>query len=134
MILDGYAADAGGLPPPAKDESQCYGISGDYWVMSRDAIIPNIKEFCGQADKKKTFNAGTVNELELSINKLGDDAKGARDAPDCEGRFTRAVVDGCDGLNPKNPDNWKVWTMSLSQPDPHSTYPPVGYCLAHGLS
>ncbi|OIW26935.1 SGNH hydrolase [Coniochaeta ligniaria NRRL 30616] len=109
MILDDYAAGGGGggPAPPAKDENKCHGVSGDYWIMSRDAIVPNIKEFCGQADKKKIFNVGSVNELELSVNKLGDDAKGPRDAPDCEGRFTRAVVDGCDGLDPKNPDNWK---------------------------
>ncbi|KAK7926918.1 hypothetical protein PG985_003916 [Apiospora marii] len=94
--------------PPAQDENTCHGISGDTWVMSRDVAVDNAKAFCGQREKKKRYNEGTVNELELSVWKQGDDAKGPTNAPDCEGRFRNAVIDGCDGSDRvNNPHNYK---------------------------
>ncbi|KAK6859188.1 hypothetical protein PG995_005041 [Apiospora arundinis] len=94
--------------PPVKDENKCHGIGGDTWVMSRDFAVENVKAFCGQREKKVRYNTGSVNELELSVWKKGDDSKGPADAPDCQGRFQRAVIDGCDGGDPvNNPHNYK---------------------------
>lgn len=95
-------------PPPHPDQNACHGISGDYWVMSRDLAIENVKDFCGQNDKTKEYNGDTVNHLRLTVNKVDDDSKSPKDAPDCFGRFQRSVIDGCDGgdyLN--NPFNYK---------------------------
>lgn len=92
-------------PPNSND---CHGISGDFWVMSRDIAVDNAKDFCNQGDKTKKFNVGSVNELELSVRKLDDDSKGPQDAPDCLGQFQNAAIDGCDGGDPiNNPHNYK---------------------------
>lgn len=91
-----------------KDNNACHGISGDYWVMSRDVAVSNVQDFCSQTEHKKTYNPGSVNELELSVTKNGDDSLGPKDAPDCVNRFQNAVIDGCDGTDPvNNPHNYK---------------------------
>jgi hypothetical protein len=82
---------------PHGDVNACHGISGNHWVASRDVALDNVKDFCRQTQKTATYNQGTVNELSLSVSKLGDDTKTPLDAPDCVGRFQRAVLDGCDG-------------------------------------
>ncbi|KAK8098814.1 uncharacterized protein PG998_012055 [Apiospora kogelbergensis] len=93
---------------PTKDENKCHGVSGDTWVMSRDVAVDNAKAFCAQREKKVRYNKGSVNELELSVWKSGDDAKGPGDAPDCQGRFQHVVIDGCDGNDAvNNPHNYK---------------------------
>ncbi|KAI1775061.1 hypothetical protein F4818DRAFT_441885 [Hypoxylon cercidicola] len=84
-------------PAPAKDRNACHGVSGYYWVMSRDTAVDNAKAFCQQTDKKVTYNSGSVSELGLSARKLDDDSKGPADAPGCLGRFQHAVIDGCGG-------------------------------------
>jgi hypothetical protein len=94
--------------PPAEDKNVCHGVEGDYWVMSRDTAVENVGDFCGQTDQKKTYNTGSVNELELSVKNLNDDTKGPEDAPDCAARFTNVVIDACDGNDPvNNPHNYK---------------------------
>lgn len=40
--------------PPAgerKDESNCHGVSGDFWVMHRDTAVKNAEDFCKQSSK-----------------------------------------------------------------------------------
>lgn len=97
------------------DTNACHGISGDYWVMSRDTAVENAKDFCDQTDKTKTYNAGSVNELELSVQKLDDASKGPKDAPDCLGQFQNAVIDGCDGADPvNNPHNYKFGSTATA--------------------
>ena len=94
--------------PLAADVNLCHGVSGDYWVMSRDVAVGNVEEFCSQSEHTKRYNEGSVNELELSVKKLDDDEKGPQDSPDCVGRFTRAVIDGCDSDDKiSNPHNYK---------------------------
>lgn len=93
-----------------QDENICHGISGDYWVKSRDTIIENVRLFCGQDAPMMRYNGDTVNELELEVKNwnAGTDKQSPKDAPDCIDRFQNAVVDGCDGndmLN--NPYNYK---------------------------
>lgn len=93
-----------------QDETSCHGISGDYWVMSRDLIVENVRLFCGQDVPIMKYNEDTVNELQLNVRKLNDHTSTQRpkDAPDCTARFQNAVIDGCDGndmLN--NPHNYK---------------------------
>jgi hypothetical protein len=95
-------------PAPQPNKNACHGIGGDYWVMSRDVAVGNVKDFCGQTDQTKKYNTGSVNELELSVKKPGDDKKGPKDSPDCAARFQNAVIDGCDGGDPlNNPHNYK---------------------------
>lgn len=95
-------------PSPAKDKNACHGISGDYWVMSRDVALDNVEDFCSQSDKAKTYNTDSVNELELSVRNLNDNSKNPKDSPDCVGRFRGAVLDGCDGADYlNNPHNYK---------------------------
>ncbi|PPJ50821.1 hypothetical protein CBER1_06501 [Cercospora berteroae] len=104
-LRDPAAQTSTDAPP---NTNACHGISGDYWVMSRDTAVDNAKDFCAQTDKTKKYNAGSVNELELSVRKLDDDSKGPKDAPDCLGQFQNAVIDGCDGADPvNNPHNYK---------------------------
>jgi hypothetical protein len=44
----------------------------------------------------------------LSIDYSSDETKGPTAAPDYVGRFTRAVIDGCDGADPdNNPHDYK---------------------------
>jgi hypothetical protein len=94
--------------PPVADKNACHGISGDYWVMSRDAAVAAVKTFCGQAEHTKKYNEGSVNELELSVRKVNDDSKAPTDAPDCVARFQNAVIDGCDGNDAvNNPHGYK---------------------------
>jgi hypothetical protein len=93
---------------PTQDQNACHGIGGDYWVRSRDVAAQNVVDFCGQTELEKTYNAGSVNELKLSVRKLHGDSQTPRDAPDCVGRFTNAVIDGCDGADSlNNPHNYK---------------------------
>jgi hypothetical protein len=95
-------------PAPQPDKNACHGINDDYWVMSRDVVVGNVKDFCGQTDQTKKYNTGSVNELELSVKKLNDDKKGPKDSPDCVARFQNAVIDGCDGGDSvNNPHNYK---------------------------
>lgn len=114
LVLHVYASDLedGNTeqpPAPTKpDENKCHGISGDYWVMSRDTAVENVKAFCGQSEKTVKYNEGSVNELELSLRDLDDDTKGPSDSPDCIGRFQGSVIDGCDGDDStNNPHNYK---------------------------
>jgi hypothetical protein len=94
--------------PPATDKNSCHGIGGDYWVMSRDVAVDNINDFCGQTEQTKIYNVDSVNELELSVKKLTDSSGSPKDSPDCVGRFTRAVIDGCDATDTiNNPHNYK---------------------------
>lgn len=96
------------IESPSTDENVCHGISGDYWVMSRDVAVGNVKLFCAQSERTMKYNLGSVNELELSVRKLGDDQKGPQDAPDCSNLFQNAVIDGCDGADAvNNPHNYK---------------------------
>lgn len=83
--------------PLAADLNLCHGVSGDYWVMSRDIAVADAEDFCSQLEHTKRYNEGSVNELELSVRKLDDDGKSPKDSPDCVGRFKGAVIDGCDG-------------------------------------
>ena len=101
--------------PPAEDQNACHGISGDYWVMSRDTAVQNAEDFCGQTDQTKTYNTDSVNELELSVKNLNDATKSPQDAPDCAARFRDAVIDGCDGGDPvNNPHNYKFGSTFTS--------------------
>lgn len=94
--------------PKPEEKDECHGISGDYWVMSRDVAIDNIRDFCSQGHKIKEYNADSVNNLQLSVRSLLDDSKGASDAPDCASRFQSKVIDDCDGNDPvNNPHNYK---------------------------
>ncbi|KAF1817834.1 uncharacterized protein K489DRAFT_414269 [Dissoconium aciculare CBS 342.82] len=93
---------------PTQDQNACHGIGGDYWVRSRDVAAQNVVDFCGQTELEKIYNANSVNELKLSVRKLHGDSQTPRDAPDCVGRFTNAVIDGCDGADSlNNPHNYK---------------------------
>lgn len=95
-------------PPAVGDKNACHGISGDYWVMSRDVAVENVQDFCGQTERTKTYNVGSVNELELSVKKLNDDTQGPNNSADCIDRFQNVVIDGCDGDDPiNNPHNYK---------------------------
>ncbi|OIW28741.1 hypothetical protein CONLIGDRAFT_617692 [Coniochaeta ligniaria NRRL 30616] len=121
LILENYISDLGGSkttdppPPPPQDTNKCHGVGGDYWVMSRDVAADNVKAFCQQTVKKVTYNQGSVNELELSVRKLDDDSKSPAAAPDCVGRYQRAVLDGCDGNDPiNNPHNYKFGSVFTS--------------------
>ena len=106
-IADPNKADPSAAPDMG-DMNSCHGISGDYWVMSRDTAIEDVADFCGQADQTKTYNEGSVNELELSVKRFHDESKGPMDAPDCVARFSNAVIDGCDGNDAtNNPHNYK---------------------------
>lgn len=94
-------------PPGSTDNNVCHGISGDYWVISRDVAMQNVEDFCKQSRVTVQYNQGTVNHLSLNAVKLLTN-KGPDQAPDCVGRFQRAVIDGCDGSDPlNNPFNYK---------------------------
>lgn len=120
LVLDRYVEDIGGdqappPPPPVEEKNACHGVSGDYWVMSRDTAVANAEDFCKQASKEVTYNGGSVNELSLSVRSLSDDSKGPRDAPDCAARFRDAVIDGCDGNDAvNNPHNYKFGSTYTS--------------------
>lgn len=54
------------------------------------------------------YNQDSVDHLRLSVENPTDKSKGPGSAPDCEGNFIRAVIDGCDGNDPvNNPHNYK---------------------------
>lgn len=94
----------------AQDENICHGVSGDFWVISRDVAVENAVHFCGQDIPIMRYNDDTVNELELEVKNwnTGAGVDSPRDAPDCVDRFTNAVLDGCDGNDMvNNPYNYK---------------------------
>ncbi|PQE16441.1 esterase family protein [Rutstroemia sp. NJR-2017a BVV2] len=83
--------------------------------MSRDQAVTNAQDFCKQNDKEVTYNQGSVNELKMSIRMLQDDKKGSTNAPECVGRFTNIVIDGCDGNDSiNNPHNYKFGSTYTS--------------------
>ncbi|KAK2603442.1 hypothetical protein QQS21_004393 [Conoideocrella luteorostrata] len=101
--------------PSVKDKNECHGVGGDYWVMSRDVVIDNAKAFCGQGEKVVKYNKDSVNELELSVSKTGDNSKGPKDDLHCLDRLQNAVIDGCDGADHKNnPHNYKFGSKFTS--------------------
>ncbi|KAK4983211.1 hypothetical protein LTR50_007357 [Elasticomyces elasticus] len=107
-IFDAYLVSDDADDAPAQDQIVCHGISGDYWVMSRNVAVQNVIDFCGQTEPIKDYNVGSVNALELSVRKLKGDGQTPQDAPSCVGRFQNAVIDGCDGADPiNNPHNYK---------------------------
>ncbi|KAF2808927.1 uncharacterized protein BDZ99DRAFT_444813 [Mytilinidion resinicola] len=113
LILAEWKADrdvdsAPPTPPAGQDKVQCHGINGDVWIMHRDTAAQNIKDFCAQASKSVEYNDGTVDQLRLSVDFPSDESQGTDKAPDCAGRITRAILDGCDGNDPiNNPHNYK---------------------------
>ncbi|KAM0715712.1 hypothetical protein Q7P37_009212 [Cladosporium fusiforme] len=106
---DAEDEDGEGPAPPEEDINACHGVHGDYWVMSRDLAVENVEDFCSQGEQTKRYNEGSVDELELSVKNLdGSEGGSPEDAPDCVGRFTNAVIDGCDsGDSVNNPHNYK---------------------------
>ena len=93
-----------------QDENICHGVSGDFWVMSRDVAVENAVHFCGQNIPIMRYNDDTVNELELEVKNWNNVAglDSPREAPDCVERFKNAVFDGCDGNDMvNNPYNYK---------------------------
>lgn len=103
-----------------QDETICHGITADYWVMSRDTIIGNVRLFCGQDAPVMRYNEDTVNELVLEVKKrnAGIDMQSLKDALDCIDRFQDAVIDGCDGNNMfNNSYNYKFETCTLKGPN-----------------
>ena len=103
--------------PLTHDETTCNGVGGVRWVMSRDIAAENAQEFCKQEKQMMTYNIGTVDELELYVENMNTerDERSPKDAPDCLGRFQRAVIDGCDGNDPlNNPHNYKFGSTLLT--------------------
>ncbi|KAM3549525.1 hypothetical protein ARSEF4850_008805 [Beauveria asiatica] len=83
--------------------------------MSRDVAVGNAEAFCKQERKVVKYNIGSVNELELSVSKTDDNARGPLDDPRCLGRLRDSVIDGCDGNDPKqNPHNYKFGSKLTS--------------------
>lgn len=87
---------------PDPDVNKCHGPRDSFWITSRDLAAENVRDFCNQQEKSATYNIGTANELQLHAGRPDDQEKGPQDSPDCVGRFTRAVIDGCDGSDPVN--------------------------------
>ena len=113
-------------PKLKADKNACHGISGDYWVMSRDVAVSNVKEFCAQTMSTQTFNSGTDNELELSVKAPGGIDKAPKDAPSCVARFQNAVIDGCDGGDAKkNPHNYKFGSTLTTMDEWQYTMKPL---------
>ncbi|KAI1128653.1 hypothetical protein F5Y10DRAFT_291932 [Nemania abortiva] len=116
LVLDRYVSDLVTLNPSFEEKNVCHGVSGDYWVMSRDIAVENAELFCNQSSKDVQYNADSVNELELSVKSLVDDSKGPLDVPDCLNRFRGVVIDGCDGGDPiNNPHNYKFGSTFTSK-------------------
>lgn len=102
--------DEDARPPalPELDNNNCHGVSGDYWVRSRDTAVDNANDFCHQDDRSKRYNIGSANELEFSATNLVDESKRPKDDPDCLARLRDGVIDGCDNDDRiNNPHNYK---------------------------
>lgn len=108
-VLEAYISDLDAASTPyGLVQNNCHGVSGNYWIASRDIAVENVKDFCGQGEKTVIYNKGSANELSLTVRNLQDDSKGPNDSPDCVQRFQGAVIDGCDGNDPvNNPHNYK---------------------------
>ncbi|KAM3519473.1 hypothetical protein MY4038_009779 [Beauveria bassiana] len=99
----------------AEGINDCHGVRGDYWIMSRDVAVGNAEAFCKQERKVVKYNIGSVNELELSVFKTNDNARGPLDDPRCLGCLRDSVIDGCDGNGPKqNPHDYKFGSKLTS--------------------
>ncbi|KAB5586287.1 SGNH hydrolase-type esterase domain-containing protein [Coniochaeta sp. 2T2.1] len=103
--------------PPAHEHNACRGVSGEYFVPSRDLAVENAKAFCAQALNKVIYNPGTANELELSARKVDDPSKTTLDAPFCEGGLIGNAIDGCDGGDPVNNPRNKKYGSTFTTPD-----------------
>ncbi|TGJ88663.1 hypothetical protein E0Z10_g8 [Xylaria hypoxylon] len=108
LVLDKYVADLNVPAPSFEEKNECHGVSGDYWVISRDIAVSNAEAFCSQKDKTVKYNINSVNELELSAKNLSDDSKGPLDDPNCLDRIRGNTIDGCDGNDSiNNPHDYK---------------------------
>lgn len=86
--------------PAAHNTNACHGVNGDYWIVSRDQTSPEA-----------TYNRGSVNALVLNVSNAHGPTSPSS-APDCLGRFTGAVIDGCDGSDHVNdPHNYKFGSV-----------------------
>ncbi|KAI1201549.1 hypothetical protein F5X97DRAFT_338488 [Nemania serpens] len=116
LVLDRYVRDIAPPAPSFEEKNACHGISGDYWVMSRDVAVANAKAFCNQSNNDMEYNMDSVNELELSVRNLVDDSKSPLDTPECLHHFRDDVIDGCDGNNQLlNPHNFKFGSIFTSK-------------------
>lgn len=50
LVLAQYKKDTPNVAPK-KDQNDCHGVSGNYWVMHRDTAINNVNDFCAQGSK-----------------------------------------------------------------------------------
>lgn len=100
---------------PVLYKNECHGVIGPYWVISRNVAVDNAKTFCKQEEKVVTYNIDSVNQLELSVSKTGDETKSPRDDPSCLNRIRDYIIDGCDGNDSKqNPLNYKFGSKLTS--------------------
>ncbi|PGH08453.1 hypothetical protein AJ80_07852 [Polytolypa hystricis UAMH7299] len=102
---------------PPKLKQTCYGLGSGKWVSQRKAKEAIEKEFCplavsqGKLDPNagsvsRKYYKGTPDEIEIAI----DWAPGLNFKPnsdDCIRFLRKMALDGCDGGDSKNPNNWK---------------------------
>ena len=118
---DPKPADGGGHTPIAGSISQdgdvkCNGLESLKYISTQD-LDQNIDDFCTQADKQGTqdagsgsiqrsFNVKTPEEISISVDWPPGlaDFKPTKDA--CKTHMS-AISKNCDGNNPANPMNWK---------------------------
>ncbi|KAH6672277.1 hypothetical protein B0J14DRAFT_668448 [Halenospora varia] len=113
LLLSGaLTATAVVLP---RDAPKCNGINNIHWVPH--AVAANaITKFCAEAEKQGVQDPGSGSLVRNYKSTFGTEMSIAIDWPsgnpfkptmaECTKQMT-AILDGCDGNNPKNPKNWK---------------------------
>ena len=71
LVLAQYLADKpdGSQAPttPQPDQNKCHGVNGDHWVIHRDTVASNVKDFCNQDSKSQEYVCIRGPELAIII-------------------------------------------------------------------
>ena len=103
------------LKPPSckvQDKFTCWQKEGSKKYASAARLNEDYKDFCDRVEPKDTkgwsykhtYHKGTPDETEFSIALSGTST--SFDKADCKKKMW-AVINNCDGNDPKNPMNWK---------------------------
>lgn len=96
------------LTPASQAKKECNGLGNNKYV-SHDIVKDSIENhFCPDAVKKgpnqQKYDEGTPEEVIITLTGPGG-FKPSLD--DCKSYLTGLIIDGCDGNDPKNPENYK---------------------------
>ncbi|KAI1880240.1 hypothetical protein JX265_001861 [Neoarthrinium moseri] len=107
--IPGVKTEATSQPKPSiQQKKECYGLGNKKYIgrdVGKDIIETELcPKAAGDGSVEESYNKGTMEEVTLSV-KSPSGFKPSKE--DCIKGFRDEILDGCDGNDPKNPENYK---------------------------